>query len=156
MCQECDEEATHFCQDCDQLMCDHCTRHHRKIKSTKDHVLQTAAEFKERKQAPPKPKRLCKKHKNQALDLYCSTCHVPICLYGTVKEHLGHEYDLMHDVADKHQGELCKEADEVAEVQSRLEAAIARIKAEEEAVATAATAQQGKIATHFEELVAAL
>ena len=147
VCQECEDEdeATHFCQDCDWLMCDDCTKHHRKGKSNKEHVLQTAAEIKERKRALPTQKRLCKKHKNQALDLYCLTCHAPICLYGTVKEHLGHECDLIHDVASKHQGELCKEADEVAKVQSRLETAIARIKAEEEAVETTATAQQARL-----------
>ena len=67
VCQECEDEATHFCQDCDRLMCDDCTKDHQKVKSTKDHVLQTVAEFKERKQAPPKQKRTCKKHTDQAV-----------------------------------------------------------------------------------------
>ena len=159
VCQECEDEATHFCQDCDRLMCDDCTRHHRKIMSTKDHVLQTAAECKEHKEPLlllPKQKRLCKKHKDQALTHYCSTCHTPICLSGVVGEHIGHKYSELHDITGKHQRKLIEEADEVEEVQKRLKAAIARIKAEEEAVETVATAQQGKIGTHFEELVAAL
>ena len=68
-CQECDEgaEPTHFCPDCSLLLCGDCTAHHRRSKNSKHHALQTVAEFKERKQALPKQKRMCKKHKDQSV-----------------------------------------------------------------------------------------
>ncbi len=76
------------------------------------------------------------------LDLYCSTCHTPICFHGTVKDHLGHEYDLLIDVAGKHQTELCSEADVVAQRQSELQDGIARIEREEAALVAEAAAQK--------------
>lgn len=104
-CQECDEddEPTHRCQECNLLMCEACTTHHRRTKIGKHHTMQPIEEFKQCKQAIPREKRTCKKHKDQGLDLYCLTCHTPICFHGTVKDHLGHEYDLLPDVAGKHQ-----------------------------------------------------
>ena len=66
-CQDCDDPASHHCQDCDMLLCDDCTKTHRKNKRFNGHVLGTVAEFKERKQALPKQKRMCKKHRDQVV-----------------------------------------------------------------------------------------
>jgi len=50
VCEECDEdaEATHSCEECSVLLCDDCTKHHRKSKKTKHHALLTVAELKAR------------------------------------------------------------------------------------------------------------
>ena len=90
------------------------------------------------------------------LDLYCSTCHTAICFHGTVKEHAGHDYDLLTDVAGKHEAELCSEADSLLAVKARLEEGIARIRAEEEAVVAAACEQTDVVAAHFAGKVEAL
>ena len=66
-CQDCDDPASHHCQDCDMLLCDDCTKTHRKNKRFNGHVLGTVAEFKERKQTLPKQKRMCKKHRDQVV-----------------------------------------------------------------------------------------
>jgi len=104
VCQRCEEDdPTYHCLECSLLMCDACTKDHRRIKLSKHHTLQPIEEFKQRKQAIPKQKRTCTKHKDQGLDLYCLTCLTPICFHGTFKDHKGHEYELLSDVAGIHQ-----------------------------------------------------
>ena len=129
-----EEEPTHFCQDCNLLLCEHCTNSHRRSMRFKDHALVSVDEFKRRGQAVPKLKRMCKKHKDKELDLYCSTCHALICQHCTVKEHKDHDIDLLVEVAQDHVGKLEGEAAEVAQLQARLEEEISCIKAEEVAL----------------------
>jgi hypothetical protein len=49
-CQECESgtEPTHHCEDCTLLLCGECCQHHRKSRRSKDHAIQTVAEYKER------------------------------------------------------------------------------------------------------------
>ena len=50
VCQECeDAESAHYCVDCSLVMCDGCTKHHRKIKKSKYHVLQTVSTLKKKR-----------------------------------------------------------------------------------------------------------
>ena len=104
VCQECNEEneATHHCTECSKLVCEECTRHHRKRKVSVHHTLQTIEEFTQSKQPIPKQIRTCKKH-NKELDLYCVTCQMSICHYGIVKDHKGHEHEMLSDVAGMNQ-----------------------------------------------------
>ena len=81
VCQECEDDATHYCQVCSKLMCDDCTKCHRKGKNTKEHALLTTSEFKERKQAPPKQKRTCKKHTDQAVCVPSTLLLQPVALH---------------------------------------------------------------------------
>jgi hypothetical protein len=123
-CQECEEncEATHFCQVFNLLMCAVCGAHHGRNKKTKDHVLKPASEFKERKQALPRGRHMCQKHKDQELRLLCKRCSIPICYDATFKDHKENDHELLTDVAEHHVQELCKEADHMAQVQAKLEA----------------------------------
>jgi len=163
LCQVCEEdEATDHCQECSLLLCAVCSVRNRKTKLQvcKHNTLQTIDEFKQRKQALPTQKRLCKKHSDsdaeQVLNLYCETCQIPICYHGTLDDHKTHDHRLLKDVAHKHQAELCMEADKVSKIQTTLEEGIAKIKKEEDTLATKAIEQKALIATHFEELRAVL
>ena len=157
-CQECDvdAEATHFCQECSLLLCAVCGAHHDRSKKTKHHALLPATEFKERKQALPQGRRMCKKHKEQELQLYCNTCNTPICYDGTIKDHKGHGHELLTDVAEHHARELDKEAKQMSQVQGTLEAGIVRIKEEEASLKLEAAEQTTAVKQRFEQLVMVL
>ena len=154
-CQDCVDvcEATHFCPDCNLLLCTDCGAHHGKRKMTNHHILLPAAEFKQWKQALPRGRRMCKKHKDQELRLFCKTCMTPICYDGTFKDHKGHDHELLTDVAELHVKELCKEADRMAHVQATLEVGITRIKEEESLLELEAAEQTTTVKQHFDELV---
>jgi tripartite motif-containing protein 56 len=73
-CQDCDDPASSYCQDCDALFCEDCSKAHRKNKRFSGHALVSVADFKARKQALPKQKRMCTKHRDQAVCLSVVCC----------------------------------------------------------------------------------
>ena len=48
----------------------------------------------------------CPKHQNRELELYCETCEELICFHCTIKQHNGHEYNLIGEVFEKHKQEI--------------------------------------------------
>jgi len=105
----------------------------------------------------PKQKRVCKKHKDQKLQLYCITCQTPICSDGTVKDHQDHDYDLLTEVVDTHATKLVRHADDVEELQRTLEHHIARLKQLEDVeLPGTVMAQTSQISSHFTTLINAL
>jgi len=104
---DCSDEASYFCKACKMLLCpDHLRAHQKsKLQACKHaaKTLQTIEEFKQSKQPVPKQKSTCTKHKGQYLDFYCLECETPICFHGTVKDHSGHKYELLSEMAVKHQ-----------------------------------------------------
>jgi len=108
VCSECtDDDASHYCQGCNMLLCQDCLKSHQKSKlrvcKHPAKTLQTIEEFKQSKQPVPKQKSNCTKHQGQGLDWYCLTCPKSICRDCTVNDHKGHECDLLIDVVGKHQ-----------------------------------------------------
>ena len=86
-CSDCDDPASSFCDDCGILLCDDCGKVHRKNKRFSGHVLGTVADFKARKQALPKQKRTCTKHRGEAVFCVCVracvfTVCVCVCVYS--------------------------------------------------------------------------
>ena len=153
-CLECEEQdATYTCLDCSLLLCDICLKHHNRKKKSKHHDVLHIAELKRRNLALPMPKRTCKKHKGQELKLYCNTCMVCICFDGTVQDHKGHDYSLLTDVASELRAELVGHAEKISELQATLEDCIARVTAEQAALASEAADQTTLVASHFDLLI---
>jgi hypothetical protein len=47
LCHQCEDIAIQYCNDCSELLCADCTKHHRKSKFLRTHIMLTIAEFKE-------------------------------------------------------------------------------------------------------------
>ena len=50
--------------------------------------------------------QFCCEHQERQLELYCKTCEKLICLHCTIKEHNGHNYNLVSQVADSHKDKI--------------------------------------------------
>ena len=48
----------------------------------------------------------CPEHQHRELELYCEPCEKLICLQCTIRDHNGHEYNLVKDVFEKHKAEI--------------------------------------------------
>jgi len=108
MCSECaGDDASHYCQGCNMLLCHDCLRSHQKstlrVCKHPAATLQTIDDFKQSKQAIPKQKRTCTGHDNKELDIYCITCQTPICYIGSSTDHDGHKKSALSEVAKQHQ-----------------------------------------------------
>lgn len=75
-CKNCVEEdlAIAFCLVCKRLLCDECEHYHRMQKDTSSHELQLSDRAEE-----IRSRFMCKTHKRQHLNYYCSRCDKPTC-----------------------------------------------------------------------------
>ncbi|XP_072036948.1 E3 ubiquitin-protein ligase TRIM71-like [Amphiura filiformis] len=99
MCTNCEEtgdasssgrlnEAVTRCFECDEYLCESCTKMHKTFKLAKHHQLFTFDELRSGK-VPLSllNQNTCKKHKDEILMFYCETCDVPMCSKCAVIAH---------------------------------------------------------------------
>ena len=109
-CDECDEDepVVAYCPDCNMFFCQICNELHKRSKRFRGHGIVPLTELRSNKSIPLEAKikiSLCKEHDEQ-LKYYCETCEQLVCLYCTVKEHNGHNHDIVKKMATKHRNEL--------------------------------------------------
>ncbi|XP_070546621.1 E3 ubiquitin-protein ligase TRIM71-like [Ptychodera flava] len=81
------------CVDCDKGICEHCVDNHREIPITKEHrvyPIEEVRNVKEKDDSLIQRGELCKSHKENALDMYCETCKVPLCETCSDLKHRSH------------------------------------------------------------------
>src|SRR6218665_628115 len=79
-----------FCVDCKQKYCEECSRHHRKLKLTKDHKLVEINEY-DGGQTIYKGSSVCELHEQKILDVYCVDCNTVVCAICFIDDHKHHE-----------------------------------------------------------------
>ena len=109
-CDECDEDepVVAYCPECNMFFCQICNELHKRSKRFRGHGIVPLTELRSNKdvQLPAKVKiPPCKDH-NYELNHFCETCDKLVCLYCTVKEHIGHNHDTVNNMATKHRNEL--------------------------------------------------
>ena len=109
-CEKCeDDNATGFCRDCGEFVCDACTTVHRKWKQFKSHEIISLEEVQTEATNLVRPKKqvsYCPRHPESILKIFCETCSELICIDCTIKLHQGHNYDLVADTFSKHKDEI--------------------------------------------------
>ena len=109
-CEKCDKHnATGFCCDCGQFVCNKCTEIHQIWKEFKTHKIASFTDI-QREAADLMPSKktvtYCPKHSDNILKIYCETCGELICNDCTIRLHRGHNYDLVTDTFQRHKGEI--------------------------------------------------
>ena len=102
-------DATGYCHDCEEFLCDNCQAAHKALKLTRSHQIVSIQEFQAQaaKLIVAKKKiQSCEKHRGNELKIYCETCKELICNDCTIRLHRDHNYDLVADVFPKHKEEL--------------------------------------------------
>ena len=98
-CEKCgDTQATSFCRDCGQCVCDQCVNTHRKWSELAGHEIVGIRDV--QKEAAgmllfKKKTLLCSKHTNRELDMYCETCEELVCRCCQAQLHSDHHCDLV-------------------------------------------------------------
>ena len=102
-------DATGYCHDCEEFLCDNCQAAHKALKLTRSHQIVSIQEFQAQATkliAAKKKIPSCEKHRGNELKIYCETCKELICNDCTIRLHRDHNYDLVADVFPKHKEEL--------------------------------------------------
>ena len=101
LCEVCDrsrstgpDEATVYCVECNQRMCQHCSEVHKNMKVSASHKvikfgshgLQTEERF------VTLSVNTCEKHSDRKLEIYCVECKLAICMMCYLKDHNAHKF----------------------------------------------------------------
>ena len=111
-CENCeDDNATGFCRDCGEFICDACTTLHRKWKQFKSHEIISLEEVQTEATNLVLPKKqisYCPRHPESILKIFCETCSELICNDCTIGLHSRpeHCYNLVSDIFPKHKEEI--------------------------------------------------
>ena len=106
-CDKCEEDdpAVTYCPECAFFLCNVCNEAHKRDKTSRSHGVVPFGEM-ESVPVQSKPKiPMCKEHNNE-LKFYCETCKELVCLYCTIKDHVGHDHDTVKLKANKYIPEL--------------------------------------------------
>ena len=111
-CDECrgEDPIVAFCPDCNLFLCHFCNEYHKRSNKFRGHGIVPLTELRSKKDVAirPKPKAMmCREHDIELL-FYCETCDQLLCMYCTVKYHIGHNLDTVKKVVGKHRQELKK------------------------------------------------
>ena len=111
-CDNCNKtNANCYCKHCAVFLCPECLHHHDNWKQNADHqtlsLKEVASTAYQLPQAKPEATDNCTDH-NKPLEIFCETCEELICHNCTIKKHKDHEYDVVSDTYEKHQGILEK------------------------------------------------
>ena len=101
--ESCTKSAVKYCTQGCQLMCQQCYDDHQSIGITKAHKVIPSSETTTFTKSTKPPYPPCKRHKHQLMDLYCRTCHLPVCNTCSNSNHQSHDCCELEE-----QAEVCK------------------------------------------------
>ena len=109
---KCHQPGLKYCKKCEFL----CHDDHSKPGITKSHEVIVASEGESftKSKVPPYPP--CHRHKDYIIDLYCSTCNIPVCISCSQSDHRDHDccdLDKQAEVCKTKLEQLCEDTDEL-------------------------------------------
>jgi hypothetical protein len=100
--------ASMYCVDCQEKMCEGCSRSHRGMKMSCQH---TQVKFEDRatlteqvRSNYPPPK--CDKHVDKVLEVYCLKCKTMLCMMCYIMEHQKHDCSEVSKVAEEFRSQM--------------------------------------------------
>ena len=136
-CDECGDDndpVVALCVDCELYLCQDCNKVHSKKNKTHDIVSLRLVTGEEAAGQPTRKVLYCPTHQKNELDYYCKTCDKIVCLYCTVKDHVGHSHDIVEKTASEHRNVLMKIITPVEEMSKNLSKAEANIVSTQEKI----------------------
>ena len=109
MCLDEENEATHYCLDCQEYYCEICAKAHQKAKISKNHQLVSIREMKNQSQinviSKSNSQLYCQIHQQKEVELFCEDCEEPICLL-CVSKHPSHKILVISDIFENEKQSL--------------------------------------------------
>ena len=136
-CDECgddDDPVMALCVECESYLCQDCNKVHGKKNKMHDILLLSSITNEGYAVQPTGKVLYCPEHQKNELDYYCKTCDKIVCLYCTVKDHVGHTHDIVEKTASEHRNVLMKIIAPVEEMSGNLSKAEANIVSTQEKI----------------------
>ena len=100
-CTSCEDNSTasSFCLNCSDWLCDACVSAHQRVRVTKDHKIQSEAEYLENSESTDAKPIFCFTHPTESLKLFCANCEKLTCRDCQLLEHKDHKYQFIKEAA---------------------------------------------------------
>ena len=90
-----------FCVECQQHMCEGCSKFHSSWKITSTHhVIPTESKLTGAEELINFPKARCQSHKEEEIKIYCTECKTAVCTICFITQHNGHKCSDIQQVAE--------------------------------------------------------
>ena len=103
ICLDGENEASSFCLDCQEYLCDGCTKPHRKAKISKNHQIIPIEKMKDGNQinliTNSNPQLYCQIHQDKEIELFCEDCNLSICSL-CVSQHPSHKISPLSNIVN--------------------------------------------------------
>jgi hypothetical protein len=91
LCEPCkigneENEATDFCSECNEVMCEMCTKYHKKLVLSRNHRVCPLTKAKEIGTRPDLY-RTCRQHRDRRIEMYCEDHEEPCCALCASTQH---------------------------------------------------------------------
>jgi len=101
MCLDGENDATSYCLDCQDYLCEFCSKVHKTMKMSKDHQLIPIEEIKDENQiksiTKSNPQIYCQTHQQEEIKLFCEDCKLTICSL-CVPQHSSHKISTLSSI----------------------------------------------------------
>lgn len=125
-CTSCEEgaNASAFCLDCQEWLCETCVSAHHRVRVTKDHVIRQKDEMEGEKTSGLSQKYLfCPVHSHEQLKLYCETCDKLTCRDCQLSDHKDHKYQFLSKACEDEKQHFSSLLAKIKEKQTHIERA---------------------------------
>ena len=95
LCESTSDPAVNYCDDCSFLLCDVCSKAHRRQKQYRGHTIRSVVEVDSSlltRTQRHSSGLICTKHSSQTPQIYCESCDVLVCCECIVEGHRGHTF----------------------------------------------------------------
>ena len=154
------DQATAFCRDCAQCVCDECMKSHKRMKLFSGHTIATLSELKDgtatKAEAKESPSQQCETH-DQPLKMYCHDCGILICRHCVIdKTHKDHNHDFVKSAALEVKEKLKQELDLLKQRKTSLSHAVEQVHATKSKVEVHGESLTNSVKRSFEEVYKAM
>lgn len=107
-CTSCEDNspASSFCLNCSDWLCDACVLAHQRVRVTKDHKIQSEAQYLENSETVDTKPIFCVTHPTESLKLFCANCEKLTCRDCQLLEHKDHKYQFIKEAATSYKDYL--------------------------------------------------
>ena len=97
--KQCNEEASSFCMECQENMCEPCSNMHKSMKMSMTHHISAIEDSSNMEEIENKTRRtFCHKHPNEEIKFFCRDCDIPFCMTCSIAKHNRHDLRDIEDV----------------------------------------------------------
>jgi len=99
ICSDKENEATHYCLDCQEYYCEVCSRPHQTMKITKNHQVVPIEQMNDEDQIKSNSRIYCQIHQQKEMELFCDDCNVSMCSL-CISQHPSHKILVISDIIE--------------------------------------------------------